>query len=618
MLPASPQVGFRTSTSFSRSDDVTWVRGPHTLHLGIDSHMDEAYNNLANNASGSFSFSSNTTASYNPSGTPVIGTGDPYASFLLGTVSSITDSTNGGVTYRTWRYAGYVQDDCRARPRLSVNLGVRYDFQKQPVELKDRNGNLDINQTNPATGLRGSYVYVGTAGLSSNFVKENYNDYGIRIGFAWGVDHMSRTILRGGIGMHYPNVATLTYDLSAGNATGFANLNTRYQSVQYNGFVGFLKDGLPYAPPLPWGAAGGPNAFIGQGVSYSQPDAKTSRPDIATLTVSRQLFKSLTLDVSYLQNIGHHFPVAPYSLDSLNPSYFSLDSAYLFSYVPNPYVGMVPGFLGNPSIGVQTVLRPFPYMANVSTSYPRIGAYEGRFGYFSLQRRYSRGTYFQVSYTYGKLLKDPLYTSLGTTGGVTGLGAGSGPGAYHNHYNLRGDHSVDANDVTHRAAASVIYLLPLGAGQRFGGSSKLVRLYLSGFHLSTTMSAQAGRPLGLSLSNAPAGNGADRPNVVPGVSLYNTHRTALSWFNAAAFVAPPAYTYGNVARNSSVLRGPGGISFNSSLSKETKIRGRLHLQVRVKTFNVLNHTNFSNPGTTFVVGPNGVNTSSAFGQITYA
>jgi len=612
------QVGFRASTSLSAADDLTWVRGPQTFHLGVDTHMDQAYNNLGNNPSGYFGFSANTTANFTSSGAVVTGTGNQYATFLLGAAQTIQNTTNNGVTYRTYRYAGYVQDDWRALARLSFNVGVRYDFQKQPIEIRNRNGNFDINEANAVTGLRGNYVYAGTNGEGNNFVNENYTDFGVRLGFAWGIDRRSHTILRGGFGMYYPNISNLTFDLGAGNANGFSNLVTSYMSSNYSGFVGFLKNGLPYPAPLPLGAAGGANAFIGQTVSYSQPVAKTPLAQIAVLTVSQQLLKSMTLDVSYLQNVGIHFPVAPFNLDTLNPSYFYLGQNYLQGYITNPYAGMIPGSLGNATLTRAQLLEPYPYMYSVTTSYPHIGGYDGKFAYVSLQRRASQGTTFQVSYTFGKLFADPLYTSLSTTGGVTGPGAGSGPGAYQNPYNLRADRSVDSNDVTHRLAGQVVYPLPFGAGQRFGAMNPVVRRYLGGFQLTTTVSAQTGRPIGLTISSAPTGVIADRPNYVSGVPLYPAHRTPNNWINAAAFATPAPYSYGNTPRYISQLRGPGALSFNSSISKMTDIGTRFKLQVRLEGFNVLNHTNFYNPGTGFTPGSNGLNASSTFGQITGA
>jgi hypothetical protein len=625
-LPAfNTTYGFRASTSFQVVDDVTLQHRRQAYHVGFDWHLDQAYNNQNAGPSGTFSFSAATTG-FGTSSTATAGTGNQYASFLLGAASSASDTVTVGTMFREFRVAGYVQDDWQITPRLTLNLGLRYDFQQQPYELHNGIGNFDISQNSTATGYLGRQVYAGVNGYGRNFVKENYADLGPRAGFALLLRGDGSTVLRGGFGIYYPTNANNNYALSAGSNNGFGILTTTYSAVAANGIALLLKNGLPFAPNQPSGANAGQDAFLGQTGVYIRQDAKTSQSQQYTMTLSQRVGSLFVLDVTYLGNHGIHFPVAPYNLNQLNPSHFNLGTKTLTSTVPNPYAGKVPGTLGASTITQANLLRPYPYMSAVTANYPHDGNYDGNFLYVQGQRRFSHGLELLASYTYGKLLTDPIFVQLGTIGGVTASSAGSGVGSFQSIYNRAADHSVDANDVTHRLTASALYNLPFGSHGLFFNHPGALERVVSGWQYNTVMTAQTGRPLGI--TGATNQGIANRPNYVPGVSTHVPNPTAQQWFNPGAFSDPADYTYGNLPRFDSRLRAPGALNFDMSLFKTTKIRESSSIQLRIETFNIFNHPNLGMPNTTFVAGSpanpanpfaeGGLNTSSTFGQITSA
>jgi hypothetical protein len=306
----------------------------------------------------------------------------------------------------------------------------------------------------------------------------------------------SMTVIRGGVAIYYPTTAQASYDAAAGNANGFGTITTTYSSASTNGSAFTLANGLPYAPTQPLGTGGGQTAFLGQTAYYVQPTAKDPQSQQYTLTLSRELPSQTVLDISYLGNHGIHFMLpSTYSLNQLDPKYFSLGTAYLNALVPNPYAGKVPGTLGLATISRRNLMKPYPYMLDVGLSYPRDAHFDGNFLYVSARRRAQHGFQVLGAYTYGKLMDLPIYTDLASTAGVQ---TGS---VTQNTRNIDAEYTVDAFDVTHRGTISAMYDLPLGRGQRFVSHSGVLNLLVEGFQFNVIMTAESGRPLGVTGAN---------------------------------------------------------------------------------------------------------------------
>ncbi|NUQ28175.1 MAG: hypothetical protein HOQ35_06630 [Acidobacteriaceae bacterium] len=444
-------LGFRASTTIEIMDDVTRTMGSHTLRFGFDGRLAQSFNLQSNYASGLFNFSGNQTAAgtsttVQTSAAP----GNIYASFLIGAVNNATAQLAAGTEYRKWLYATYLQDDWHVNARLTLNFGLRYDFMKQPYEKHNGYSNFDINVTNPTNGFKGAAVYAGQGGYGTNFVRENWNNWGPRAGFALLLTPNGKTVARGGYAVYYPTTAQNAYMQGAGSSNGFGSLGTSWASTTNYGPAFTLAGGIPYPATPPLGAAGGPNAFLGQSATYVSPSLKDPSSQQYTLTLSHELPSRTVVDVSYLGNHGRHFDMPNININTLDPSYYSRGTAYLNASVPNPYAGQVPGALGAPTITRANLLKPFPYMSAITLGFPRAAHFDGNYLLVNVQRRSDTGLQLIASYTYGKLMSLPIYTDLST---VTGTPTGNG---LQNWRNLDADYSIDAIDVRHRGTIAAL------------------------------------------------------------------------------------------------------------------------------------------------------------------
>jgi hypothetical protein len=623
-------LGFRASTTIEGFDDLTWVVKQHTLHIGGSVRFSEGYNNQTGSSpSGTFNFIAGSTAAGNNT-TVTTGTGSQYASFLLGQVNNATQLVQAGSAFRRMMYALYIQDDWRATPRLTINAGLRWDFMSQAVEKKNGIQNFNINETNPLNGFAGAIEYAGVNGAPRNFVNQNWADFGPRLGFAYSLTNDNKTILRGGLGLYYPATDIESYDQSSGSTNGYTSYTTTYTAPTTNGADFQLQNGFPFAWGVPLGAAGGQNAFLGQTAAYVLPNAKDPSSQQYTLTVSRELPLGLVTDLSYLGNHGNHFLNTSPNIDTLPPQYYSLGTAALSASVPNPYKGIVPGSLGAATITEANLLKPYPYMSTVTLQDPRNGFYWSNLAMVSVQRRVQHGLQIIGAYTFGKIMDEGIQgvSDLSAVGTSTSGGANSS--SPQNWRNPGAEYSVDAIDVTHRLTISGLYDLPFGVGQRFLTSPRLNGL-TSGWQYNVIMTIESGRPIGVTGAN---NHLATRPSLIPGVPV-NVHHQGksalyttgtLQWFNPAAFINPPDYTFGNAPRYFSNVRGPGTVNFDMSVFKTTHITENTTLELRIEAYNALNHDNPMMPSATFSAGPpanaanpyaeGGLNTSSTFGAIT--
>ena len=297
-------VGIRGALTWQFSDSLTVVRGSHSIKAGFETRLLYGNNFQTSQPSGSFSFAAGLTG--NPQAQS--GTGSSYATFMLGAVSSATISTHIGESEKGYALAGYVQDEWRVTRRLAISMGLRYDFQLPPYERNNGLSNFNPTAINPLNGLKGTTVYAGKD-FGRSALNSDTNDFGPRIGFAYDLSHTGHTVVRGGYAIFYPAIFQVQY---FGNVNGFSTTTTAYNSAGNNAnLTAFqLRDGLPSAPILPQGSLLGPSAFLGQGVSYDQPNEKTPMSQQWNLSVQTQLPGKWILEVAYSGNHGTHLPRA--------------------------------------------------------------------------------------------------------------------------------------------------------------------------------------------------------------------------------------------------------------------------------------------------------------------
>jgi hypothetical protein len=621
--------GVRTSTLPEINDTLSILHGAHSLHIGAGLRLYESLNNYNTEPSGLFAFSNATTGQI---GTTLSGNG--FASFLIGKTYSVTAMLTAPSVTRSYSVSGFVQDDWRAASRLTLNLGLRYDYQCIPWEKHNGFSTLKLNMVNPMNGLMGREVYAGVNGRGRNFSKENYLDFGPRIGFAFLLSRAHHTVLRGGYALYYAASSNSMYS----NATdGFGSSITTDTTQTTEGYVSQFNAGYPMTPQGLVGASYSPSMLLGQSPTVQPDSAKTSASQQFVISGDHEFSKNTVLSILFLQNHGTHFPMTALNLNQLNPKYFPLGvipapvppstsnpPSVLANSTINPYYGdNIPntGNLGNKTMSVAQALKPYPYFNVVYEYYPHIGSYLGRNAQILLRRPITSGLQMQLGYNYGKFVADPLIAAISNGPTISAQ--------LQNNYAPHSEYSVDTSDVTHRVTGNLTYSLPFGKQKKFlsHASPRMIR-WVGDWTLASTILVETGRPLAITGGD---GTASTRPSFVPGQSLKVSNPSASKWFNTAAFqscdVIPASgvttgtnpYCFGNVPRTLSKLRGPGTLNINLNLMKQVKY-DRYTGEFQVSAYNFINKTNLSSPNTSFTTTSSAAlsSTTTAFGTITSA
>ncbi|MBI4891002.1 MAG: carboxypeptidase regulatory-like domain-containing protein [Acidobacteria bacterium] len=592
--------GTRASLSWDIQDMVTKIAGNHTLKAGFNLRMMQGGNKQGSGLSGVFRFGGLTQ---NPQSTA--GTGADMAGFLLGTVSSVYIDSILGNMFEGNSYSFFVQDDWKLNRKLTLNLGIRYDYQPKAMERHNGIINFDQNGVDPKSGLKGTTVYAGVDGQPREWMGSDKNDFGPRFGFAYDVFGSGNTVVRGGYGIFYPQVA---YRDFFGNTQLFSTTTTSYSSPGPGLPIVQLQAGFPYAPLKSPGSSAGPGALLGLGVSLTENDPTTPLTQQWNFSIQHQI-KSWMVDATYAGNKGNHFIANTYNLNQVNPDTRYALKQSLNDAVPNPYAGKVPGGLGAATISREQSLRAYPYYSSVSVFNPRNGNYVSHQLQLNVRRNFASGFLVNFAYTKGKIISDSLNTPVNWN-----LEAGNDIGYQDGLYNRKLNKSIDPNDVAQRAVVSLVYELPFGAGQRFNPSNAALRQMVGGWQISTIGQMQSGQPLRI---RGASNQMADRPNST-GQSAKIDTPSAQRWFNTDVFINPVDFTFGNVGRTLPDVRAPGTFNWDLSAIKNTRITERVNLQFRVEAFNFLNSVNLGAPSTSFSPGAGGKNVSATFGTITSA
>jgi len=594
--------GLRYSTAYQLNDIITAVHGNHSLKFGTDVRVYRYANFQVSSPSGLYSFPASLTG--NPQAQT--GTGYGLATFLLGAVGSGNLQVNAFPTYVGHSYSFFAGDDWKVNRRLTLNLGLRYDFQAPPVERRGEESNFNPYVQNPANPkLMGALQYA-RVDYGDTTVLPDRKNFGPRIGFAWDVTGKARSVIRGAYGILYTPTSGVNF-LPSSN--GFSNTTTYVAPGNNSNLPSFqLKDGPPFIT-YPLGSAGGPSAFLGSSVSFEESKKPVPYSQQWNFSVQHQL-KGWVVEAAYAGNRGIHLPGVGYDYNSLDPRYLSL-GLQLQDQVPNPLAGQVAGALGNATVARRQTLLPYPQYTSISVLVPRVG----NSSYNSLQmkgeHRFSGGLTLLVSYTGAKLISDSQVSPIAF---LSPFDSGLGLGYQNGKFNRSAERAVDPTDISQRFVTSFVYELPAGTGKLWAPGNRLVNGILGNWSASGVFTAQGGQPLTIRGANNFL---ADRPNST-GSSAELSNQNRAKWFDTTAFANPPIYTFGNVGRTLPDVRAPGLIDLDLALLKTTRIYERLAVQFRAEAFNLANKTNLGLPNTTFVSGPDGRNASATFGTITTA
>lgn len=559
-------------------------------------------------APGTYSFSGSfTQANPNVAGE---GTGSDLADLLLGYASSgEVDITTPLKTYFDYT-ALFVQDDWRLTPRLTLNLGLRYEAETGLKEDKDRLA-VGFDRTATSRLSNGATVTGGILFAGINGDKRDVGDLSLlkfapRLGASYQLT--PKTIVRGGYGILY---APLRYDPTGTLAPGYTAANSYVASLDNDQTsAGSLENPFPAGLQKPAGNSAGLLTGLGNSVTTYDQELHAPRVQQFSVGVERELPGQIVLDASYIGSRSINLNPSPTSstpvnINQLNPSNFAQGGA-LSDQVANPnYIAGGPGIIGQPTVARSQTLRPFPQFTAVNLFVSSAHAdYDALL--VKVEKRTGHGLNLVSSFTWSRNMD----SSFATANSIQSPGVS----APQNAYDLEAEYAHSVTDVPYRFVAGVIYDLPFGKGQRFSSGNRWGDEIIGNWQLNVLPTFQSGFPVTIRQSSNPnatiAGNGIQRPNLVHGVSLAtkgSLYNRLNGYINPAAFTASGAYTFGDAPRTLS-LRGPGYANWDISLFKSVLVRERVNVQFRAQTFNAFNTPLFAGPNTSFG--------STSFGAIT--
>jgi hypothetical protein len=381
-----------------------------------------------------------------------------------------------------------------------------------------------------------------------------------------------------------------------------------------NPFVGTLDSSItPFnrlSNPFPGGVVPAPghspaglSLFYGQGISAPLPHDPAAYAQQWNFGVQRELPGGIAVDVTYAGSKGTHLPGPNQQIDQLPNQFLSLGSQ-LVQQVQNPFFGLIQiGALAQPTVQRGQLLRPFPEYNGMSITSPmnRNAIYHS--AQVKVEKRF-RGSSILGSYTWAKLISD-------TDTLTSWLEPNGNPGAQ-DFNNLRLERSLANYDVAHRLVVSYALDLPIGKGERLlSGVKGFADKIVSGWGLNGHVTFQSGTPLplGVSPNITNSFGGGSRPNNAGrSAKLDGPAQTRLNgWFDRTAFTAPPAFTFGNLARNLPDVRSAGINNFDLAVFKNTPLWSEnVRLQFRTEIFNLFNRVRFNSPGLTLGTAQFGV------------
>jgi hypothetical protein len=563
-LGSSPSNGDR-DRSYVFSEALNFVHGRHNLKIGGDyrRQMWDTYN--PGKLSGAYSFSGTFTSL---SGAQNTGSG--LADLLLGD-AAVTGITINDYTYRFNINSGgmYIQDDFKATRKLTLNLGVRWEYNGPYSEANGQYANFNPTIVNRQTGNLGDVQFAKVDTHSDHFSPSVYNNFLPRVGFAYNL--ASKWVVRGGFGMYLlPTIgfggvgAASQYGVSASFAS-LDGITPRYR----------LQDGVP-AYSYNVDADGRPRIPASltnpsSNVSMLETRRRSAYNETWQLGFQRQIGQGWLAEVDYVATHGVKLPNA-YPINQVRPE--------------------------NWGTGNLQARRPYPQYASVGALLN-----DGNSIWHSLQakleHRWRNGLLLQAGYTWSKLIDDIDPSARANGAPVQDV------------YNVRADRGVASYDTPQRFVASYVYQLPLGRHGKYFKSIAIAKEIVDGWQFAGITEFQIGLPMQVTQSSVAWGPNTQRPNMVTGAdpTLSRGDRTIARWFNTAAFTLSPSYTLGYAPRFP--LHGPGINNWDLALMRDFHLYERLKMQFRAEAYSAMNHPQWGNPGTS-------LSNLNTFGVITSA
>ncbi len=624
------QVGFGR---IGRGDDVnsitgsmTKIFGGHNLKTGAEARLMRLNYLQPGYPQGQFSFNRQITSEDPNRGDSF--QGNAIASMLLSWPSAGQYHIDPWSASASQYFGFYAQDDWKITRKLTLNLGLRYDFDLPRTERYNRYSWFDFDSKSPIAGRVPANACPACGNLIGQFkfadsdtrspVSADYNNVQPRFGFAYALNE--RTSIRAGYGLFY----TLSRATVKGhNGSGFQT-NSNLESSRDGGLTRFgsLENPYPSGLNIPPGNTLGDATFLGLGIGTDSRENQNPQYQQWNFSIQRALPGNSVFQVNYTGSKGTHlyFGGGVTNRNRLDPSYWAQGRTSLNALVTNPFYGVVTdptSRLSAQTVTLNTLLRPYPqYAGGVSGAARNIAnsVYHGV--QFQFERRFSHGLSILSHYTISKLIDDSSFSdgNVGWLGGVTDV---------QNPFNLRLERAVSAMDVPQRLVLTFSYQLPFGKGKWLGSRwSKGLDAAFGGWEVNGLLTFSSGFALNsgsqfreLPLQGATLWEGVQRPNLIGDPRLPGSVKDRLNrYLNEAAFSRPAPDTYGSMPRTLPNYRSPGLRNGDVAMFKNIQLTESKSLQFRLEAFNVTNTASFATPHMTFGATNFGVIDSYAGGR----
>jgi hypothetical protein len=509
------------------SDTLNLIRGPHGLALGGEAGNNRVPQATTNASNGRLTFTGRFT-------------GDSAADYLLGAYSTALAMVSSVVQdFRSYRYALFLQDNYKVTGRLTLNLGLRWEYNQPIRELGGSEAAFDRSipglrlASDPRIyGVEITSPYLAVGGLRPGVVKAEFGNFAPRAGFAYKI--ASGTVLRGGAGIFFAtnqqsDLLALGSNPGAALTTSYTNSPGAIPRLASTLFDRVVSMGLPPTTQLSVADANRKNPYLNQ----------------VSLSIQQALWTHFSVEVGYVGSQGHQLT----GREDLNQAALNAPGASLPVQTRRPYA-MFAGI--------------WQFFGGENSNYNGLTA--------SLERRFAGRFGLLANYTFAR--------SMDSTSGL--VSDGNSPHQISN--NRRLEYGRSAFDARSRFTTSASYELPF-------------RSVLSGWQVNTVLQFQTGLPFSVLLLTDRSNTGTiatQRPNRNGIGNLPAGQRTPDRWFDTGAFVLNPIDTYGNSGRN--ILDQDGIKSVDLSLLKNSRLTERLLLQFRVEVFNLFDWANFGPPG----------------------
>jgi hypothetical protein len=627
-------------SNYGYSAGINHTRGKHTLKAGFQFELLQAADNLFKGFGGAFNFDGSWTCGPNPLNCSPL-TGNGLADLELGLVRSGSMNAAFSSLYTSKYYAGYFQDDFRVTPKLTLNLGFRYEITTPFTERFDHEFRFDPNRLNPIgsaigpnTGggtidqvlqglgnraLQGVVIFPSSPGVQGRgMVPTDYSNWSPRLGLAYQI--RPKLVFRTGFSKFYMLSPASPGPSTPGNGTFGAATNITSTLDGVTPIIN-ITDPFPAGFNVPTYDHLGLASLLGTGVTAGATGQKTPYAYQWNAGFQYELPGNSLIGMAYAGNRGHRLTCAFFFCgDQIPRNLVQKYGSHVFDSVPNPFYGIITdptAALHYPTVQQGQLLKQWPAYTNWTAVLPPWqgpnpdgDTFQSQFDALEVQfnKRFSEGLTLVAAYTYSKTLTNTDSFEAGYLGPAVG---------YQNNVDYKGEWSLSAADVTHRLVLGHVYDLPVGRGKKLGANmSSALDKVVGHWQFSGLTTFQSGFPIGIGEAGHTTGafGGGDRPNQI-GAPCLDTGRSRgekiEGYLNPAGFAAPPPYTFGNATRLLNGCRADGQKNFDLSLIKFIPITERFNGEFRAEFFNAFNRPQLGGPNTTFNGGSFGVITSQA-------